>query len=379
MTRTRANAQLGAGLAVLCLVVLVVIDVLVAGRSVSFAALFVLAPLVACAVLPARPTAGFALAAVALAVASGGWNHLWGTTQQYVRVVDVVVVSAAAVVVAGVRVHREGRFERVAAIAEVAQRAILPRLPARTGQVSAAARYESAARDALMGGDLFDCVLSPTGTRFLVGDVRGKGIGAVEQAARTIRAFRQAAAVLPGLPEVAQDMSEYLAQFFDDEEFVTALLVDASDPARLTLVNCGHPAPVLVDADGAACLVEQERGLPLGLGATYSSVTVPWSPGQRLLMYTDGLSEARDASGAFLSPLTLVPALTSGTPELALDNVLEEVRRHVPGGRLTDDLAVVLLEHDSVGGMTIDNKAFSRLPMHPLDEPGTTTQLGANH
>jgi len=373
MTRTRINARLGAGLAALCLLALVALDVLVSERSLSLSPLFVLAPLVACAVLPTLPTAAFATAAVVLAVVSGTWNDTWNTPQYYVRVIDVAMVSAVAVAVAGVRVFREGRFERVAAIADVAQRAVLPRLPARAGHISAAARYQSAARDALMGGDLYDCVLSAHRVRFLVGDVRGKGVGAVEQAARTIRAFRQAAAVLPSLTEVAQDMSEYLAQFFDDEEFVTTLLVDASDPATLTLVSCGHPPPVLVRPDGAAVFLEQDTGLPLGLGATYTSVTVPWSPGQRLLMYTDGLSEARDASDVFLSPLTLAAALTADTLEVALDNVLTGVRRHVPGGQLTDDLALVLLENDSVvGGTTADGQTFSRLPLHALDEVDTT-------
>ena len=95
-------------------------------------------------------------------------------------------------------------------------------------------------------------------------------------------------------------MSSYLVGFFDDEEFVTALLADVSDPALLTLVSCGHPPAILVRRDGVASFLDAPTGLPLGLGQTYDSTTVPWGPGDRLLMYTDGLSEARDASGEFL-------------------------------------------------------------------------------
>ena len=345
MTSERAAQVLGAGLATACLVTLVVIDIAIPRGTVVLAPLFALAPLIACAVLSARATAVFAAAAVAMAVASGWWDVTWGSAQQVVRIIDVILISGAAVVVAAVRVHREERFARVVAIAEVAQRAILPTLPPRVGQVAVGARYLSAAQDAVVGGDLYDCYHSSAHVRFLVGDVRGKGIAAVEQAARVIRAFRQSAATQADLPAVAEDMSRYLAPFFDDEEFVTAVLVDATDPARLTLVSCGHPQALLVKGDGSASLIEAPAGLPLGLGDRYDSVSLDWKPGERLLMYTDGLSEARDEHGEFLAVPSLAPFLTDGTVDDALEEALETVRHHIPSGNLTDDLAVLLLEN----------------------------------
>jgi serine phosphatase RsbU (regulator of sigma subunit) len=72
---------------------------------------------------------------------------------------------------------------------------------------------------------------------------------------------------------------------------------------------------------------------------------VPWSPGDRLLMYTDGLSEARDAHGEFLSVSTLASQVRSGPVERAVEEVVDAVGRHVPRGRLEDDLAVVVIEH----------------------------------
>jgi serine phosphatase RsbU (regulator of sigma subunit) len=295
--------------------------------------------------MSARATAGFAAAAVALVVLSGLYNQAWDTEQQWVRLLDVVLVGAAAVVIAEVRVRRERRFGHVATIAEVAQRAVLPALPASAADVRVTARYQSAVEDAVVGGDLYDCSLVGARVRFLVGDVRGKGLAAVEQAARVIRAFRQAAASETLLPDVSRDMDVYLTPFLGDEDFATALLVDASQRGRFTLLSCGHPPPMMIRADGTAELLTVPPGLPLGLGAGGEPVTASWGAGDRLLLYTDGLSEARDEQGRFLPLLELAPTLTAAPPDAALDGVLELVRRHVKGGRLGDDLAIVLLEN----------------------------------
>jgi hypothetical protein len=341
----RTAQLLGAAAATTWLVVFVIVDLMTAGAGVVLAPLFALSPVIACAVLSARRTAVFAIAAVACTVAAGWWNDVWATGQHYVRTIDVVLVSGAAVVVAAVRVRREQRFARVVVIAEVAQRAILPILPRQVGSVTLGARYLSAAEDAVVGGDLYDCYHTDGHMRVLVGDVRGKGIAAVEQAARVIRAFRQSAATDLGLAEVAEDMDAYLKPFFDIEEFVTALLVDVAGPGRFRLVSCGHPPPLLVRSNGEASFVDAMYGRPLGLGDDYEETTVHWQPGDRVLMYTDGLSEARDKRGEFLPLLDLGPVLATGAVEESLDGLLAAVRRHVPGGDLPDDLAVVLLQY----------------------------------
>ena len=202
--------------------------------------------------------------------------------QHTIRLLNVALVGGTAVGIAVVRVQRERRFDEVSQIAQAAQRAILPTLPAHVGHVAIAARYQSAARGALVGGDLYDCYHSGARVRIIVGDVRGKGIAGVEQAARVIRAFRQSAALRPTLTEVAFEMDGYLAGFFGDEEFVTALLVDVTRPGELRIVAAGHPAPELVGADVAA-LLDLPPGLPLGLGLgrspdEYAETIVRWNP-----------------------------------------------------------------------------------------------------
>ncbi|MET1058331.1 MAG: PP2C family protein-serine/threonine phosphatase [Nocardioides sp.] len=351
----------GAGLALIVLGLLVAVDMSFPPEYAVLSSLFGLAPLIACAVVPATGTAGIGVLAVATAFASGWWNGTMGTPQQNVRILNVVLVSAAAIAIAVVRVHRERRFEEVSAIAEAAQRAILPVLPASVGGVAVATRYRSAAHGALVGGDLYDCYHSENRVRFLIGDVRGKGIAGVEQAARVIRAFRQSAALRESLTDVAEEMDDYLAGFFGEEEFVTALLVEVSGPGRLTLFNAGHPPPQLVRTTGQSELLELPVSLPFGLDlggpSEVAAASVPWTPGDRLLLYTDGLSEARDRSGRFLDLSSLADGLRDTvTVDAALDDVLGHVAGHVPRGHLEDDLALLLLEN------TADSTVSERPP-----------------
>ena len=124
--------------------------------------------------------------------------------------------------------------------------------------------------------------------------------------------------------------------------------MEVTDAGVLRLVSAGHPGPQLVRAVGST-MVDLPRALPLGLGleglsAAYVEATVAWSPGDRLLMYTDGLSEARDAGGEFLPVSSLEPRLRSDSVEQAVE-VVAAVTDHVPRGRLEDDLAVVVIEH----------------------------------
>jgi serine phosphatase RsbU (regulator of sigma subunit) len=327
----------------------VLLDLTISRTPIALAPLFALSPLVACAVLPAVRTAAFAAAAFVAAALSGVWNGNLDSPQQLVRLTDVALIGTAAVVVAAVRVRRERDVGRLATLAEVAQKAVLPVLPAHARRTDIAVRYESAGKDTLIGGDLYDCYHSRSHTRFLIGDVRGKGIGAVEQAARVIRAFRQAAAIQRELDAVAEDMSGYLLPFFDDEEFVTALLLDTTDADRPLLVNAGHPPPLLVHADRTCEFLETDADLPLGIGHTYTCREFAWRPGDRLLLYTDGVSEARDDSGAFLDMRDLAPLLVGAPVEVAIDRLLAAVRDHTARGELSDDVAVLLLEHTTSG------------------------------
>jgi hypothetical protein len=91
-------------------------------------------------------------------------------------------------------------------VAEVAQRAILRPIPARLGAMSFATRYLSAAEEALIGGDFYDAAFTPHGLRLITGDVRGKGLPAVQLASVVLGCFREAR----GVPEVGRSGDQQL-------------------------------------------------------------------------------------------------------------------------------------------------------------------------
>jgi len=84
--------------------------------------------------------------------------------------------------------------------------------------------------------------------------------------------------------------------------------------------------------------------LPLGLEDDFSAFTACWSPGDRLLLYTDGLVESRDAHGDFFPEDRIATALSAPDCDQALDALMGAVHRHT-GGRADDDIALLLLEH----------------------------------
>lgn len=345
MNRDRVIGLCAAG-AVAWLVLVEVVGSLLP-RDIFLDSLLGLCPLVACAVFPPRTTSLFGALAVGLTVWSGHVHGAWGTGQQWVRLADVVAVSVAAVVISSARVGRERKLARVSRIAEVAQRAVLPVVPPSVHGLSISTRYLSASEDSVVGGDLYDCSVTEGYIRFIVGDVRGKGLGAVEQAARVIRAFRQSAATKATLPEVVEDMDAYLQSFFSEEEFVTAVIIEATTPGVLTLANCGHQPALLLRADGTTELLEVPPALPLGLGSVATTESFTWKEGDRLLLYTDGLTEARNRDRDFFPLLEHTDALRSENVEEALDGLMQRLRQFVPGGQLNDDLAAMLMERVS--------------------------------
>jgi phosphoserine phosphatase RsbU/P len=338
--RLRRNVEI---FAVVWFCAVVVVDLVIPG-SVIVIGLVTLSTLLVSAVSSLGRTIAFGVAAVVVTALSPLWDTLT-TSAAIVRVVNTFLVGVVAVVIALLRLRRERHLTSVVAAAEAAQLAVLPTLPRQTGHVNVAARYHSAADEAMLGGDVFDMYWDEDGTVIaLVGDVCGKGLASVQEGARLIRAFRQYASTSPSLDRLAARMDAYMRPFLAPEVFVTAVLVDASSPDYVEVASCGHPAPVLL-TDHRMTPVEIAYGPPLGLGFPTETRRHSWQQGDRILMCTDGLLEARDRTGRFFPLDRLEPALRSPSLEAALEETIQQVEGFVPRRRLTDDVCLMLLEN----------------------------------
>lgn len=340
------SPQLIAAAALLVLIVTFVADISLSASLVVLTVFLAFSPLIASAALSPLVVGAFAAAATGLAVLSRLWDP--GGVQYLARVVDVLLVGAIAVFASTYRVRRERDLATSQRIATVAQQALLPVLPDRIGQFRFATRYHSATASAQVGGDFFDFVADGNRIRLILGDVSGKGVDAVTQSARVIRAFRQYGASEFDLLSVARRIDAYVQPFWNWEFYATAVLVEIIDTARdVTVVSCGHPAPLHVSAAGAVTDLAVVPGVPLGLGPADEATRHPFGSSDRLLLFTDGLIEARDRQGVFLPRPSIEAALHQPTLEASLDALEATVNTHA--GRFADDLALLLMVRDATG------------------------------
>ncbi|MBV7244854.1 PP2C family protein-serine/threonine phosphatase [Streptomyces sp. MW-W600-10] len=269
------------------------------------------------------------------------------------QIIALILVGASLVIFCVVRERRAKELTQVRYVSEAAQRVVLPPLPGKLGPLRAAALYLAAEAEARIGGDLYAAVRTGSGTRLIIGDVRGKGMTAVNDAALLLGAFRVAAHRRAGLPElvtyldrsVCWDLVEPGEAGRFGETFITATVVDIPDrsgPVRM--VSCGHPPPVVL-RDGRPTTMEARRPAPpLGLGELahprYHVESFPFEPGDVLLLYTDGVTEARDATGAFYPLTDRITGWRESDPDAFLDRFRRDLLHHV-GGHLNDDAAMI--------------------------------------
>ncbi|MEU1178950.1 PP2C family protein-serine/threonine phosphatase [Streptomyces sp. NPDC005820] len=298
----------------------------------------------------------------------------------------VLVGGVLSVLAASVRVRAERRMLHMMDIAETTRRTVLRPLPPVFGGLDHAAVYLAADADARVGGDFYDIQPGPHGTRVLVGDVQGKGLGAVEAAAALLGTFREAAYHEPDLAVVAARLETRMRRHRlhtvvlgrdDGDRFATAVLIGF--PARerevVEVVGFGHEPPLVVSAAGVRPLPCGE-GLPLGLGdltapgpalpglADFAAagaaalglwdvavpgagapvLRVPVAVEETLLLVTDGVTEARDEAGEFYPLTEEVTGAVRRDPRTALPDrlvtlVREGTLRHCRG-RLADDTTI---------------------------------------
>ncbi|UXY27387.1 PP2C family protein-serine/threonine phosphatase [Streptomyces sp. HUAS TT20] len=315
-------------------------------------------------------TLSTAVLAAGVNAASATYNQSWGTLTQLItgNFLGLFVVSVASVILSNaMRTRRQCELDQVRRIAVAAQEVVLRPVPERLGPVRAASLSLAAGTGALVGGDLYEAVQTPYGVRLIVGDVRGKGLTAMRAVAVTLGAFRVSVHYEDELTEVMRCCEATLrretavpgtySQEVLTEGFITTLMAQVPDEQVVLVVNRGHPPPLVLHRGSVQTLMPDPPLPPLGLedlvdGITAKAESFPFVRGDRLLLYTDGVIEARNRDNDFFPlPETMERIRASTTPREFLEELHQALIRHT-GGRLTDDVAMLLvdrLDEDTTG------------------------------
>ncbi|MCQ9132785.1 PP2C family protein-serine/threonine phosphatase [Streptomyces hilarionis] len=360
-------AMTGPLLPVLITVVIGLVTLL-GGAGTTWLPLLAAAPALAATTQGPRGVLGVGLLAAGLGVALGSRDGSGGAALVAVPAA-VLAVTAASALAGALRSRRERVLADVRSVAEAAQHALLKPVPATVGPFEAAVRYSAAAAEARIGGDLYALVPTPYGVRMIVGDVRGKGLPAVGTAALVLGVFREAAYDEPDLLAVVDRIERSLARNLGVDDFVTAVIAGCPRPGVLEVVNCGHAPPLLVRASTRIEAVEPvPPAPPLGLRAlteqTPGLQELSFADGDQLLLYTDGVIEARDRDRAFYPLVEGLERHLSDEPSRTLGAIHEELLAHV-GGRLHDDAALLLIRKPLPAPLPPSQLAF---PATALDD-----------
>ncbi|MFF6996164.1 PP2C family protein-serine/threonine phosphatase [Streptomyces sp. NPDC008313] len=327
----------------------------------------VLVPGIAAALCGVWGTVAFAVLGLLTYVeVDTAWEHQYQTGLP--DFILVLVGGLLAVLACVVRIRGERHALHMRDIVETTRRTVLRTLPPGWGGLDHAAVYLTADVQARVGGDFYDIQPGPYGTRVLLGDIQGKGLGAVEAASALLGSFREAAYREEDLSVVADRLEVRMLRHVrycaamgitDAPRFATGVLVGFrdADPDSVEMINFGHEPPLVVGADGVRP-VPPGHGLPLGLGDLEADpppvLRAPLARGETLLLVTDGVTEARDADGVFFPLREWVAVSVAADPRTAEPQrlvrfVRDGTLRHC-GGRLGDDTAIFAVRRSAAGG-----------------------------
>ncbi|MCU1284192.1 MAG: Serine phosphatase RsbU, regulator of sigma subunit [Acidobacteriales bacterium] len=194
-----------------------------------------------------------------------------------------------------------------------------------------------------IGGDFYDVVVDEQGLTVVVTDVSGKGISAAILASILQGLiYSQVVAQVP-LQDIVTSANRFLCQRVHGEKYATALILRLTPDGEVTYVNCGHVPPVLVRKRHAERILP--ANLPVGLleEATFTSGSCRLEPGDRLILVTDGVTEAEDCNGEFFGDERLEQAATLMGEDPCFDHVLAAIREFCGVVPLSDDCTLLEL------------------------------------
>ncbi|MCO5972718.1 PP2C family protein-serine/threonine phosphatase [Actinoallomurus soli] len=341
----------------LALIGLIVVADIATGPRIHLGPLLIVGPALTASFAGPVEVALIGMAAIGADVLVAAHDRWRGLPEYESHVISLFLVSALIVFFSAVRRRHQRQLAIVRSVAETAQRALMRPLPERIGPLRIASLYLTAQEEARIGGDLYGAARITRGTRLIIGDVRGKGLAAVDSAALVMGAFCAAAhrrsalhellAFLDGAATVELTTLEEEGAN-SGENFVTAAVLDIPDEEpQVHIVNRGHPPPLLLTRGRVRELRATRPAPPLGLGELAESDShvdsFPFRPGDLLLLYTDGVIETRDADHVFYPLRDRLLAWEEDDPARLVERLHADLCAYA-AERLEDDVAVIAVK-----------------------------------
>ena len=238
-------------------------------------------------------------------------------------------------------------------VARSTQQSILPKTFPESSDYQVFGQMEPARN---VGGDFYDVIrLLDSKVGLAIADVSDKGVPAAlfMMSSRTLLKGAAIGTDNPG--EALREVNELLYEENETMMFVT-VLYSIYDPAtgRLNYSNGGHDAPLLVRPDGSSELLPLTNGVALGIAPDieFSSNTVQLEPGDAVVLYTDGVTEAMNSKGEQFGVKRMHDVFTMNPPkgsEQAAQAIFEAVRNFVGEAQQFDDITCLVLHRDEDG------------------------------
>lgn len=253
-------------------------------------------------------------------------------------------------------------LERDLELASTVQRGLLPEKAVRFADWHIHYEYKPAG---LVSGDYCDLIVPRRADGkmiFLLGDVSGKGLAASLLMTHLHAMFRALSSPAPGAQLELDKLMETANRVFCEStlagQFATLVCGWAGNSGELELASAGHLPAMLVRRDGVKQF--SATGLPLGMfsSSRYAVQRVRMEPGDSLLLYTDGITEARNSAGHEYTPKKLASVAGERhrwSPAELLAACMRDVDAHASGARLLDDQTLMVIHRNESGGLSLND------------------------
>ena len=260
------------------------------------------------------------------------------------------LATEAGVAIENARLYREtlekARIEHELRIAAEIQKALLPE-GSHKGAFFESAGTSVQAR--AIGGDFFDMQDMPDGQfGFLCGDVAGKGPAAALLTSKILGIFSAFVSIGDSPEQTVDHINKVLTRRQIDARYATLLYGQLSADGKLMFCNAGHNPPLIYGADGLRRI--ETGGMPVGLFemAPYSCDTLTMKPGDTLVLYSDGVTEAQNLAGEEFGEARLVQLMeryTRGSADIVLEQIINAVKEFALGAEQYDDVTALVVKY----------------------------------